>query len=113
MPLLDQQRKLLEDMPAAAADIATFATAKSESDFVSDKQLRWSIERGFEIVGEALSQLNKIDPALAGQITDHRKIISFRNVLIHGYNHINPAITWDIVQNNLPILRRELEELLK
>jgi uncharacterized protein with HEPN domain len=113
MTLLDRQRKLLEDMQSASTDIAAFANAKSETDFLADKQLRWSIERGFEIVGEALSQLNKIDPALAGQITDYRKIISFRNVLIHGYSHINPAITWDIVQNNLPILRHELEELLK
>jgi uncharacterized protein with HEPN domain len=48
---------------------------------------------GFEIVGEALSQLKKLDAALAARITDHRKIISFRNVLIHAYSQISHAKT--------------------
>ena len=31
---------------------------------------------------------------------------------IHGYSHISHEKTWDIVQNNLPVLRKELEQLL-
>ena len=55
---------------------------------VSCQQLRWSVERGFEIIGEALSQLRKIHPEIAEGITDWRAIISFRNVLIHAYSVI-------------------------
>ena len=36
-----------------------------------------------------------------------------RNVLIHGYSEINDETTWDIVQQDLPVLCRELELLLK
>ena len=39
----------------------------------------------FEIIGEALNQLAKHDPALARRIPDIRDIIAFRNILIHGY----------------------------
>ena len=99
-------------MRDAAADVAAFAQGKSLADYLSDKQFRWSIERGFEIIGEALTQLAKIDSELAKKITDNRKIISFRNVLIHGYSQVNHATTWDIVERNLPILQRELDALL-
>src|SRR4051812_34584171 len=105
-------RKLLVDTRTAAEKIAAITGPRSLADYISDQQLQWAVERGFEIVGEALSQLAKIDPDQAAQITDYRKIISFRNVLIHGYSHISHEKTWDIVQNNLPVLRKELEALL-
>jgi uncharacterized protein with HEPN domain len=108
-----QQRKLLEDMRDAAADIATFTHARSLTDYLGDKQFRWSVERGFEIIGEALTQLRKLDSTLAERLTDYRKIISFRNVLIHGYSQINPSTTWDIIEQDMPVLRAELDRLLK
>jgi uncharacterized protein with HEPN domain len=33
--------------------------------------------------------------------------------LIHGYGKVSDAKTWDIMQSELPVLRRELEALLK
>jgi uncharacterized protein with HEPN domain len=104
--------KLLYDMRAAANDVTTFAAGRSFDDFLADKQLRMAIERGFEIVGEALTQINKLDPATAQRISDWRAIIGFRNVLIHGYAQVDHAKTWDIVQTELPVLLRELEGLL-
>src|SRR5436190_7534593 len=41
------------------------------------------------------------------------KISGFRNALIHGYDVIDNEITWDIVQEKLPVLRKELEELMQ
>jgi uncharacterized protein with HEPN domain len=106
-------RKLLEDMRQAAEKILRFAGGRSAEQYSSDEQLQWSVERGFEIVGEALTQLNKIDPATAQRITDWRAIIGFRNVLIHGYSAIDNNKTWDIVQSELPVLLREVQELLR
>jgi uncharacterized protein with HEPN domain len=108
-----QSRKLLEDMREAATEITAITGGKSLHDYQSSLQLRWSVERGFEIVGEALSQLSKIDLPLADKITDRRKIVSFRNVLIHGYSSVNHELTWDIVQRDLPILVSELGNLLR
>ena len=107
-----QSRKLREDMRNAATDIAAFTGGKSLPQFLGSKQLRWCVERGFEIIGEAMSQLNKIEPPIVARISEYRKIISFRNVLIHGYSQIDDRKTWDIVHQDLPILRQELDQLL-
>jgi uncharacterized protein with HEPN domain len=100
-------------MRDAAEGIATFTRNRTLPDYIADKQLRWSIERGFELIGEALSQLHKTDATLTERISERRKIISFRNLLIHGYSTIDHERTWDIVQSNLPTLRAELDQLLK
>jgi uncharacterized protein with HEPN domain len=107
-----EARKLLEDMRDAAGDVAAFTAGKSLEDYLADRLLRRAVERSFEIAGEALSQLNKIDPATATSISDYRKIISFRNVLIHGYGKVDDQLTWSIMESDLPTLRRELDRLL-
>lgn len=74
--------------------------------------LRAAVERQFEIIGEALSKLARLDPELAGGITEHRRIIAFRNILIHGYADVDHRLVWDIVETKLPVLRTELHSLI-
>lgn len=38
-------------------------------------------------------------------------MIAFRNILIHGYTHVDDAIVWDIVESKLDTLAREVEAL--
>src|SRR5437868_5411824 len=101
-------RKYLFDMQQAVLGIEMFVAGKSFDDLMADLMLRLAVERQFEILGEALAQLSKIDPALAAQIPEHPQIISFRNVLIHNYGKIDHSIMWRIIQERLPVLRQQL-----
>jgi uncharacterized protein with HEPN domain len=74
--------------------------------------LQSGVERQFEIIGEALGQLAKVDQQMAIQITDYQKIVSFRNVLIHGYADVDDELVWDIVETRLPVLREEIGRLI-
>ena len=47
-----------------------------------------AVERKFEIIGEALNQLAKLDGAMAARIPDLPQVVAFRNQLIHGYANI-------------------------
>jgi uncharacterized protein with HEPN domain len=76
------------------------------------RMLRSAVERQFEIIGEALAQLAKLDVKIVARISEHRRIIAFRNILIHGYADIDERLVWDIVQAKLPVLRQEIETLL-
>ncbi len=57
--------------------------------------LRSAVERKFEIIGEAMSKLSKLDEKLASRIAEYRRIIAFRNILIHGYIDVDDALVWD------------------
>ena len=85
---------------------------KSFRDFDNDLVLRSAVERQFEILGEALNRLDRLDTALAGRIPDVRQIVAFRNILIHGYASIDRARVWRAVQDDLPPLRATLDQLL-
>ena len=75
--------------------------------------LRSAVERQFEIVGEALSQLARRDQALASQIPDLRQIVAFRNILVHGYAIIDSDRVWRVVHESLPDLRGAVDRLLR
>ncbi len=105
-------RKSLEDMRRAADFLAQMTTGRTLDDYRSDEVLRSVVERKFEIIGEALRRLHKIAPNLATQVPQHRQIISFRNILIHGYDIVDEQVVWDIVQNDLPMLRQAIQQLL-
>jgi len=105
--------KLVYDAEQACALILDFSEGKSSDDYNQDPLLRSAIERQFEIIGEALNKALKIDPSLEKSISDVKKIIAFRNIIIHGYAAIDNARVWEIVKINLPVLNRELKEILE
>ncbi|MFZ5657022.1 MAG: DUF86 domain-containing protein [Pseudomonadota bacterium] len=108
-----ESAKYLFDVQSAAQRLHDFVAGKQWEDYERDAMLRAAVERQFEIIGEALAQLGRRDPALLARIGDHRRIIAFRNILIHGYADVDDALVWDIVQTRLPGLRAQVDALLQ
>jgi uncharacterized protein with HEPN domain len=75
--------------------------------------LRSAVERQFEITGEALVQLARVDEQFAAQVTEYRRIIAFRNILIHGYARVDDRLVWDVIESKLPTLSRDIDALLQ
>jgi uncharacterized protein with HEPN domain len=107
-----ESKKYLYDISRASALALEFVRGKSFADYASDAMLRSAVERQLEIAGEALAQLARIDLATASQISEYRRIIAFRNILIHGYAEIDYHIVWNVLELKLPLLRREVESFL-
>jgi uncharacterized protein with HEPN domain len=81
-------------------------------EFRDDAQLRSAVERQFITIGEALQQALRIKPDLAASITESRRIINFRNVMVHGYAQIVTDTVWGVVEKNLPVLHEQISVLL-
>jgi len=77
---------------------------------MSDKMLRRAVEREFEIIGEAMSRIEKLDSTI--EISGKRQIISMRNRVIHGYDKIDNEIIWGTIVRHLPTLKLEIDSLL-
>ena len=105
-------RAYLWDAQAAADRILEFTRGRSLDDYLADAMLRAAVERQFEIIGEALSQLAKAAPSIAQRIPDIGEIVAFRNLLIHGYATVNYETVWRTVEDDLASLRNRLGELL-
>lgn len=105
-------RKYLEDIQGASRLIHEFTLGRTLEEYGADVMRRSAVERQFEIVGEALSQMLRLAPELADRITSSARIIGFRNQLIHGYGKISNDLVWSVVEGYLPALRQEIEQLL-
>lgn len=103
---------LLWDARRAAELIRSFIKDRTWSDYGDDPMLRSAVERQFEIIGEALNRLSRVDPEVAESIDDLSRIVAFRNVLVHGYATIDDAIVWEAATERLSGLIELLNELL-
>jgi len=79
--------------------------------YLSNKLLRRGVERELEIIGEAAKRILNIDDTVG--IKNARKIVDFRNWISHGYDKIDDTIVWGIVNKQLPLLKKQVENLLK
>ena len=107
-----ESKKLLEDIRQAAELILQFTENEDLKDYSENPLLKSGVERQFEIIGEALDRLSKMDPTTADKLGQHKRIISFRNILIHGYDIIEDTVVWDVIRNYLPKLHEEILHLL-
>ena len=94
-------RAFLWDVREAALAIQSFTAGMDVTSFAANEMAQSAVERKFEIIGEALNQLAKLEPTLAARIPDLPKIVAFRNQLIHGYATVNISTVWNVAQNAL------------
>jgi uncharacterized protein with HEPN domain len=104
--------KLLADILDAGGFILDCTRGKTLEDYQHDRRIRQAVERNFEIIGEAVNRLARIDPSVADRISDTSRIIAFRNVLIHGYDLIDDKDVWQVITGSLPKLLAETQALL-
>src|SRR5262249_54066956 len=103
---------LLWDARRATGLIMDFVVDREWQDYESDPMLRSAVERQFQIVGEALNRLSRVDPEIAAQISDLPRIVAFRNVLVHGYAVIDNELVWEVATTRVAALAKELGRLL-
>ena len=92
--------------------IREFVAGYNFDKFAASALVQSAVERQFEIIGEATGQLAKADPAIAEQIPDYRRLIAFRNILIHGYADVDDELVWDLLQTRLPGLLETVQRLI-
>lgn len=105
-------RAFLWDVREAALAIQAFTAGLDAAAYAGNAMAQAAVERKFEVIGEALGQLAKLDATLAARIPDLPQIVAFRNQLIHGYATVNVGTVWNIAQNALPSLFDAVQGLL-
>ena len=108
----ERVQECLNDLIFNVEELLSFVAGMSYEDYREDRKTQAAVERKFEIIGEALNRLSRINPELLSQITNYRSIISFRNILAHGYDSVEDRVVWGIVESDLYQLLRDVIRLL-
>ncbi len=108
----DETRKSLFDILQAAEEIEHFVRGMDFKSYQNSPVTQRAVERDFEIIGEALNRIKIADSELLERVSEHYRIIGFRNILIHGYDIVDEAIVWNAVTKHLPVLIGEIKEIL-
>jgi uncharacterized protein with HEPN domain len=74
---------------------------ESEAQLLEDEVLLTAIIHWVQTIGEAANGVSVIIRAEHPQVP-WREIVDMRNLLAHGYRHVDPAIVWQVVVRDLP-----------
>lgn len=85
---------------------------KTKDELVDDQTLKRAVVRSLEIIGEASKKIDADFRALHPHV-DWRGMAGTRDKLIHDYFGVNYNIVWDIIVNELPALKEQLEDIIR
>jgi len=104
-------RKYLYDIRDCCEFLLQFTAGRTIRDYRQDRGFRSAVERELQNIGEAMLQLNEVAPDIADKIEEHRNIIGFRHVLVHGYSSLDPATVWNVVETKLSRLLSQVKDM--
>jgi uncharacterized protein with HEPN domain len=105
-------RAYLYDICEACRQIMEFTAGLTFEEYKVRDLVKAAVERKFVTIGEAMLRLRREYHGIIERISEHYRIIGFRNVLVHGYDVIDDATVWSAVVDSVPVLLGEAETLL-
>ncbi len=101
-------KDILESMDLIEEYIENFDFKK----FSTDTETQDAVMRRFEVIGEAAARLTNQFKRTNTEIP-WKAIIGLRNIIIHDYSSVNLKEIWKIASKDLPMTKKQIEELLK
>lgn len=101
----------LQDIIQAANHIASFTDGYSQEELKDDKLRFFAVVKNVEIIGEATYMLSLVFKDSHSEIP-WNNIIRMRHILVHGYATILPELLWQTALVDVPLLKRQIEEIL-
>ena len=102
----------LKHILESIAQIEEFVKGASKADFISSVKTHDATMRRLEIIGEATKNLPRTFREKHPEIP-WNKLAGMRDKLIHGYFGIDLNITWNVIEKDLPDLKKKIKTILE
>ncbi|MDL2354934.1 MAG: DUF86 domain-containing protein [Pseudomonadota bacterium] len=103
----------LEHIQHAIERIQRYTKTMDEVAFLQHEMAQDAVIRNIEIIGEASNNITRRDPNFAAQHDEipWAVIYAMRNRVSHAYHKVDLEIVWNMIQNDLPQLHRQIVNL--
>jgi uncharacterized protein with HEPN domain len=81
--------------------------------FTASELIQDAVIRNLEVVGEAANNIQRVDPEFTAAHPEVPWAVMYamRSRLSHGYDTIDLAVVWKVVERDLPILHEKIRTL--
>ena len=101
----------LGDILDAIQRIESYTTQVSKQGFIENFMMQDAVMLQIEIIGEATNSISEAFQEKHDEIP-WAQMRALRNRIVHDYRGINLNVIWDTVQNDLPALKRQAQDIL-
>ena len=108
---MQRDDSLLLDMLQAAKQILEYTTGLQELDFLKSRRDQDAVLLQFTVLGEMAKRVS-LEFQNAHSEIPWRKIMGFRNVVVHDYFQVDVHRVWKIANCDIPELIKTLEPLV-
>lgn len=108
---MKEDRVYLEHIIEAIEKVVAYS-APGWEEFQRNPMAQDAVIRNLEIIGEATKRLAEDTKTRSPEIP-WREVAGLRDVLIHNYMGVNLRRVWNVIQQNIPGLRKAVEDLLR
>ena len=92
--------------------IESYMQGKGKQDFLDSELLQDAVIRNLQVLAESTQRLSGAAKE-RHDVVDWYKIAGFRNVLVHDYLGVDVERVWNILDNDLPVLKEAILQILQ
>ncbi len=86
-------------------------TSGGRSEFVEDTKTQDAVLRNLQIMGESTQRLSEALKA-ANPAVEWSELAAFRNILVHNYLGMDLELIWQIITDDMPLFRPQIEAMI-
>lgn len=109
---MKNNRLYVEHMLEAIKLVERYSNGLDFERFSKDVEKQDSIVRRLQIIGEASNRVSQEIKDRLPQVP-WKKMLGMRNIIVHDYMYVDLEKVWNVVEKDLPELKRSLKDALE